>query len=352
VKIEVADKPFVTLIVPVRNEVGHIGRFIEDLMVQDYPMDRLEVIIADGMSDDGTREELKRVIGKVRKNLLQVVENTGRIVSTGLNAAIRVARGDIIIRMDVRCVHPQDYITKLVELSLKTKAENVGGVLVAKGDLTYAQRAICAAYRSPISGVGALRSREEQEDFTSEVDTVYGGCWRKQDLLEQKMFDDQMVRNQDDELSFRILASGGKIIRDTSIRVEYYVRTQFIQLFRQFFQYGYWKVAVIRKHPKQASLRHIIPATFVLSLLFLSILSIVKAEFFVGLVLLCTAYILVILFGSLVQCGFATIILWPGVMLVLALMHLGYGIGFCIGSLRMLSGNFYDEARFSSQLTR
>ena len=166
------------------------------------------------------------------------------------------------------------------------------------------------------------------------------------------MFDEQMVRNQDDELSFRILASGGKIIRDTSIRVEYYVRTQFIQLFRQFFQYGYWKVAVIKKHPKQASLRHLIPATFVVALLVLSFLSIVKVEFFTGLALVCAAYTLVILFGSLVQCGFATIILWPGVMLGLSLMHLGYGIGFCIGSLRMLFGNFYDEAQFSSQLTR
>ena len=351
-KEEIVEKPYVSLIVPIRNEVRHIGRFIDDVMKQDYPIDRLEIIIADGMSDDGTREELKRVVANECGKSIKVIENPKKIVSTGLNDAIRKASGNIIIRMDVRCIHPHDYITKLVEVSLKTKAENVGGVLVTKGDLTYAQRARCAAYRSRVSVGGALRDQGSTEHFKTEVDAVYGGCWRKEDLLKHGMFDEQMVRNQDDELSFRILASGGKIIQDPSIRVGYYVRIKFSQLFYQFFQYGYWKVAVVKKYPKQASLRHFVPASFVVVLLVLALLSLFYAEFLMVLAVVSGAYTLVILFGSLAQCGCKTIVLWPGVMLALALMHLGYGMGFCIGTFRMIFGNYFEGSSFSSQLTR
>jgi hypothetical protein len=138
----------------------------------------------------------------------------------------------------------------LVELSEKTGADNVGGVLVPEFGNTYTQKAVALAYKSRIAMGGALRDRG---DFIGETDTVYGGCFKRKRLLEVGMYDETMVRNQDDELSFRLREKGGKIIQDGRIKIQYYPRSSFWHLFKQFMQYGYWKVSVIKKHPQQAS---------------------------------------------------------------------------------------------------
>ena len=310
---------------PCRNEFGTIEECIVNAFEFEPPEGGFELIVIDGMSDDGTRERLERM--KERYKDLVVIDNPERTVPHAMNLGIRNAGGEYIVRVDARCVHPRNYLVELLALSMETKADNVGGVLQPLGT-TYTQSAIARAYRSRIAVGGALRDRGE---YVGENDTVYGGCFRKDRLVEVGMYDESMVRNQDDELSFRIRKSGGRIFQSGKIRVGYYPRTRFRQLSKQFLQYGFWKTIVIRKHPLQASMRHYIPALFVAGLVALS-----AGSFFDGrvatLFLLFTAfYLFAVSVAAFLVCWPQEWQLLPGVGLSIVLMHVGYGTGFLIG---------------------
>lgn len=205
-----SELPFVSIILPVRNEEQFIAAAIEGVMHQDYPSNRIELIIAEGMSTDTTAEKIHSLIERYPN--IRLIENSKKIVPTGLNLAIQQAKGEVVIRVDGHCTYQEQYVSKLVSLLQNTGGANVGGVLIATGDSNYAQRSIRRAYQSPLSVGAALRSYDS-DDFLQEVDGVHGGCWYKETLISVGGFDETMVRNQDDELSFRIRKQGGKIFR-------------------------------------------------------------------------------------------------------------------------------------------
>lgn len=215
----------------------------------------LEILIADGMSDDGTRailDQYQRICPQLR-----VIENRAKIASTGLNAAIRAAKGEVIIRMDAHTEYAPDYIRNCVQLLEETGADNVGGPARTRAGGFMAQ-AIAFAFHSTFTHGGANFHNARYEGF---VDTVPYGCWRKSTLDRVGLFDESLDRNQDDELNFRIISAGGKIWQSPRIISWYRPRVHLRDVFRQYFQYGFWKVAVIRKHRRPASWRHLVPAT-------------------------------------------------------------------------------------------
>jgi len=246
----------ITIVSPCRNEVKRISAFVESLAAQDLDGYTWEAIIADGASDDGTREELARCTPGTS---VRVIANQGRIVSTGLNQAIREARGRYIVRMDLHTEYAPDYVARCIETLKRTGAQNVGGPARTKPRGTRGA-AIAAAYHSSFGCGGA---RFHDPDYCGWVDTVTYGCWEKQYLEAIGLFDETLVRNQDDELNLRIVRSGGQIWQDPAIRSWYEPRGSLRALFRQYFQYGFWKVAVIRKHRLPASWRHLVPGAFV-----------------------------------------------------------------------------------------
>jgi glycosyltransferase involved in cell wall biosynthesis len=252
-------RPKITVIVPCRNEAAHIRHFLEGLLAQDLDGFEWEAIVADGMSDDGTREILEEYARKEPR--IRVIENRGRIVSTGLNEAIRAARGEIIVRMDVHTEYARDYVRRCVEVLEEIGADSVGGPWTAQADGCLA-RAIAVAFQCPF-GAGTARSR--RVSYEGPVDTVYLGCWRKSTFERVGLFDETLVRNQDDELNLRIVRAGGVVWQSPRIRSWYKPRGSLRALFRQYFQYGFWKVAVIRKHKLPASWRHLVPGLFVLA---------------------------------------------------------------------------------------
>ena len=195
----------------------------------------MEIIIADGMSTDGTREELDRLCGGISN--LRVISNSGKIVSTGLNAAIHISRGQFILRVDAHTTYSRDYCVRCVETIERTGADNVGG---AARTLTrgLVASAVAAAYHSRFSTGGAPFHNEKHEGY---VDTVPYGCWRKEKLEELGLFDETLVRNQDDELNLRLLRSGGKIWQSRDIISWYSPRSTLSALFRQYCQYGFGK---------------------------------------------------------------------------------------------------------------
>jgi len=315
----------VSVLIPCRNEVRYIERCIHNIFGFHQPDGGFEVIVIDGMSTDGTREVLSQLKNQFPE--LVVVDNPRKIVPTAMNLGIQNAKGDYIVRADVRCIHPESYLCDLVDLSEKTGADNVGGVLVPEFGDGYTQNAIALAYKSRIAMGGALRDRG---DFVGATDTVYGGCFKRKRLLEVGMYDETMVRNQDDELSFRLREIGGKIIQDGRIKIQYYPRNSLWHLFKQFMQYGYWKVAVIKKHPQQASLRHFLPAVLVLSFVTIGLLTL---DGVYGCWIFAGVYFLAVgLFSS--KTAYETNMrLLPGLVFAVFLIHVSFGIGFIIRSI-------------------
>jgi len=318
----------VSVLVPCRNEVHYIERCINNVCSFDRPPGGFEVIVIDGMSTDGTRELLFRL--KSQFSDLVVIDNPGKIVPRAMNLGIQYAKGEYIVRADARCLHPKSYLCDLIELSEKTGADNVGGVLVPEFGNGYTQNAIALAYKSRIAMGGALRDRG---DFIGETDTVYGGCFKRKRLLEVGMYDETMVRNQDDELSFRLREKGGKIVQDGRIKIQYYPRNSFWHLFKQFMQYGYWKISVIKKHPHQASLRHFLPAVLVLGFMTLGLLIPFTIYGLYGFLIYSGSYFLAVGYYSFRSAYELSWRLLPGVIFAIFLIHISFGIGFIIHSI-------------------
>ena len=328
-----SDLPEVSIIVPCRNEKNYIIPFLKSLFNQDYPSDKIEILIADGMSNDGTREILQSFVKD--KQYIRLIDNPEKIVSTGLNRAIQAAKGEIIIRMDVHSEYAVDYIHQAVTALKKSKADVVGGPWVARGK-NYTQKAIAIAFQSPFS-CGSARSH--RHNYEGPADTVYLGCWWKKSFSKFGLFDKKLVRNQDDELNLRILRRGGRIWQTPKIRSWYYPRDTLSGLFKQYYQYGYWKVFVIRKHGKPASWRHLVPGVFVLT----SFLGFAGSLFFDSLRWIVTLpialYALFLLFGSFVtarKTSWKYLFMLP---LIFATFHLGYGLGFLHGLISCASGS-------------
>ena len=322
----------ISIISPCRNERGPIAGFVQSLLAQELPSPcELEVLIADGMSDDGTREILDELAR--RQPSLRIVSNPGRIVSTGLNAALRAARGDVIVRMDAHTIYDPDYVRRCVETLERTGADNVGGPWRAAGR-SYLQRAIALVSHSPFSSGGG---RSHAVDYEGEVDTVYLGCWRKEVFDRVGLFDEELVRNQDDELNLRIVRAGGRVWQSPSIRSCYYPRSSLANLFSQYKQYGYWKVRVIQKHTLPASIRHLVPGAFVLGLMVLALLALFWSPARSILTLALGAYAAANLAASLHVCVTAgTFRYLPVIPIVFAGYHFGYGYGFLRGVVDFL----------------
>jgi glycosyltransferase involved in cell wall biosynthesis len=325
----------ISTITPCRNEKHHIWDFLDSLLRQTLePGWTLEVLIADGESDDGTREILDEYARRVAA--VRVVDNPGRIVSKGLNAALKQAKGEIIIRMDAHTTYAEDYLRECVRVLQESGADNVGGPWIANGQGLWG-KATAAAFRSPFCCGGG---RAHDPDYEGEVDTVYLGCWRRSVFNRIGLFDPNLVRNQDDEFNFRLVRSGGKIWQSPRIRSSYVTRSSVKRLFQQYLQYGFWKVAVIRKHRGLASWRHAVPALFVTSIL-LALLAIILAASLglttvlsIGATLAATelAVYAIASFIAALVCGRSlaptTMLLLPSVF---AIYHVAYGLGFLMG---------------------
>jgi glycosyltransferase involved in cell wall biosynthesis len=329
----------ISVVIPCRNEKRHISEFLDSLLTQELEPDwQVEILVADGLSDDGTREVLREYIRNAPQ--VRMIDNPGRIVSTGLNAAIGAATGEVIIRMDAHTVYARDYIRECVRALQTSGADNVGGPWVAEGRGVIG-RAIAAAFRSRFCTGGG---KAHDASYEGEVDTVYLGCWVRSVFDRVGMFDPQLVRNQDDEFNFRLLRSGGRIWQSPRIKSTYTPRASIVALFRQYMQYGFWKVAVIRKHRALASWRHVVPVLFVSSILLaLGLIALAAALGASTLAIALSAalaaglsvYILACVAAALPFAGsldWRALLILPGVM---AVYHIAYGLGFLTGVLKL-----------------
>lgn len=255
-------QPFVTVILPIRNEAKHIEQCLNAILAQDYPAERMEIFVVDGMSDDGTRAIVTRTLEPIDHMCIRVLDNPGRIVPAAMNLAIRQARGDVIVRIDGHTTIAPDYVRACVKALQESEAACVGGPMVAKGEVPFGE-AVALATSHPF---GCGGSRFHYASQVIETDSVYLGAYRRDVFTRAGYFDEEMACNEDDEFNYRLKAKGERIVLHPSIRSIYHNRSTVKSFWGQYFRYGLWKVRVAQKVPRQIRPRHLIPPAFVVFL--------------------------------------------------------------------------------------
>jgi glycosyltransferase involved in cell wall biosynthesis len=284
-------------------------------------------MVVDGLSEDGTREILKGLASEHSE--LRVIDNPRRITPCAMNAGIREARGEYIAIMGAHNRYAPDYLRQSVEVLEETHADNVGGSMMCEGH-SHVQRAIALAHHSPFSVGGA---RWHNPDYEGPADTVFGGVYRRKVFERIGLFDEELVRNQDDEFNLRLIQSGGRIWQSTRIRSWYCPRQSLAALFWQHLQYGYWRVCVIQKRKAVASPRQFVPGLFVFLLIALPAAGLwwqVATWAWAGLIvtyLLCSAAVSLRIAA---REGWRFLSTLP---VVFGCYHIGYGIGLIWGIL-------------------
>lgn len=316
----------VTVILPIRNEEKFIETTLGAVLSQDYPAEKLQVLIADGMSTDRTREIVAMLAAQNPLVDLKILDNPKQIVPTGINIALQEATGEIIVRVDGHTVIARDYVRQCVDALERSGAENVGGKMNASGSNLFAESVARAT--SSKFGVGSARFHySEKEEF---VDTVYMGAWQRTIFEKVGFFDEELVRNQDDEFNYRIRANGGRILLSPQIKSVYTVRSSPRALWKQYFQYGFWKVRVLQKLPRQMSARQFAPPLLVLGLLFSLLFSFLPVPLWLAF-LLPALYVFTNFLASLMtalQHGWRYLFFLP---FIFGILHLSYGVGFLLG---------------------
>lgn len=256
--------PLVSVLLAIRNEAPHLPRCLDALAAQTWPRDRIEVIVADGCSEDGSAAVARGYMDGLN---LTVVENPARNTPSGFNRALVAARGEVVIILGARAEVAPDFIERSVAALDASGADAAGGVvesLPMEGKDTPTARAVALALRSPF-GVGGARYR--YADTGGWVDTVNYGAYRRAVFQQIGGFDEMMTWVEDDEFNYRLRAAGGRLWLDPAIRVRYQARPTLAALWRQQFRWGYNKPKVARRHPAQMRPRHAVPALFVTAVL-------------------------------------------------------------------------------------
>lgn len=317
--------PLVSVVIPMRNEGAQFSECLDAVLAQDYPADRMEVIVVDGESDDESAETIRRyVAGDAR---IRVLQNPRRIVPTAMNIAIRAANGSIITRVDGHTRIATDYVSVGVEILQRTGADNVGGPMNPVGGGIFGD-AVATAMTSRF-GIGAYFHFGTEE---READTVYLGMWPRRVFERVGLFDEELVRNQDDEFNYRLRKLGGRILFTPRMRSWYQNRQSLTRLARQFYQYGEWKVRVLQKHPRQMSWRHAVPPAFVATLLAMTALAPFTWLGGAGVLAASGAYLAVI--ALIAARGAKSWQGWAATAAAFLIIHIAWGSGVLSGLLR------------------
>lgn len=314
----------VSIIIPCRNEEKYISQCVDSFLNQSYSKEHIEIIVADGMSNDGTRKILEDYCLKYSN--VKVIDNKGLSAPRGMNLGIKSSNSDIIIIFGAHAYADKDFVKNNVRYLENSEVGCAGGPIETIND-TSIGKAISLAMSSPFGVGNALFRYAQKETY---VDTVAFGAYRREVLEKVGYFDEELVRNQDDELNYRVIKGGYKIILSPSIKSTYYGRGSYSKLWKQYYQYGFWKVRVMQKHGKTASLRHLVPAAFVSC----NLLGVILGIFFKPILMLWLLEVIAYLALDLTfsirlpkgEKGIAKYL-----MPVFPILHMSYGLGFING---------------------
>ena len=263
--------PTVSIIVPCYNEQATIPLLLEAICQQTFPLEEMEVVIADGLSSDDTRGAIAEFQRQHPRLAVRVVDNPRRIIPAALNRALEAAQGEFIVRLDGHSMPAQDYVERCVSALQAGCGDNVGGVwLIRPGSSGWIAQAIAVAASHPL-GVGDARYRVGGQ--AQAVDTVPFGSFRRALTAKIGMFDETLLTNEDYEFNVRVRQSGGRVWMDPEIQIVYFARPTLAALASQYLRYGYWKAQMLRRYPETLRWRQFIPPAFVASLALLALLA-------------------------------------------------------------------------------
>lgn len=321
-----------SIICPIYNEEKYIAKCLDSIIEQDYPTDDMELLLVDGMSTDHTRE----VIAEYQNKLpwIKILDNPKRIAPCAMNIGIKASSGDVIIRLDAHVLYPNNYFSVLVKnLCVLPGAENVGAICkTLPVNDSYVAQSIAAVLSSSF-GMGNSYFRVGATEVI-EVDTVPFGCFHRSIFDKVGLYDEELVRNQDDELNARIIKSGGKIYLIPELECEYFARDTAKKVYNMFYQYGMFKPLVNKKLGSPATIRQFFPLCFVLGLILGPIVCIF-------IPMLWAAYLAVIFLWLLLATYFSCkdskqlkrILVQDWIYFV---VHFGYGWGYIVGIYKIL----------------
>lgn len=334
--------PFISVVLPVRNEERYIRACVDSIFAQDYPVEKMEVIFVDGCSEDRTVELLQQM--QKQHPQIIVLPNPRRTVPYAMNIGIAHSRAEVIVRMDAHAEYAADYIRLSVETLLTQDCDNAGGALTTRGR-GFMGNAIAQMLSTPL-GVGNSGFRIGAED--GYVDTVPFGCFRRELLNALGGYDERMTRNQDNELNFRIRKNGGKIYLNNSIRLTYYCRDTLRGIMKMGFQNGKWNVITMALVPGSMGVRHFVPLAFVLSTILLALLTAFGGSLrmlFGGLLALeWGAYLLLDAFYAYTIAKEQGMRYLPVEIILYPAFHFAYGFGSLVG-IAALPGFIRQEQR-------
>lgn len=321
----------ISVIIPCFNEEKYISKLLDNLLQQDYPKDKTEIIFADGLSTDRTREII--IEYQKQNSSIKLIDNPQRVVPHALNAAIRASSGELIVRIDAHAFYPNNYLSVLVKKKAEYNADNVGGVCITEpvNDSLMA-RAIALTVSHPL-GVGnsSFRIGADEE---KEVDTVPFGCFDRSLFDRIGFFDEQLIRNQDDEFNGRIIKNGGKIVLIPSLEIEYFARENYSKLWRMFYQYGLFKPLVNTKLGSPATLRQFAPPVLILSLILPLVIGLFFPFFFILWLIAMTIYASIVVSVSVHLSVTNGIALYPYLLFAFPVVHFAYGLGYIFGMVK------------------
>ena len=335
------DSPEVSVLIPTRNEHRHIGGCLDSVLANDYPRDRLQILVIDGMSEDGTRDIVREYAAG--HPFIQLLDNPKRIVAPALNLGLAEALGEIIIRLDAHTVYAPDYIRQCVRLLLTTPAASVGGVQRAVGN-DYNTRAIAIVTTHPF-GIGDAKLK--YTDTEQWAEHVYLGAWKTETLRDLGGFAESWAANEDFELNHRLRAAGGKILLSPAIRCRYFVREALGALAWQYLRYGAWKVKTLVAHPDSLRWRQLASPALVVALLASLAIASLSPPLAAIVPSIYIAALASASFHAAHRSGWRYLPILP---LGFATLHLSWGLGFLAGlarfgvpvlSPRNLSGAFH-----------
>jgi len=328
---------YVSVLIPCFNEEKYIAHCLDSFLAQDYPKDKLELIVIDGNSTDKTRTIIKEYQNNYE--FLILIDNPKKTVPYAINAGLITAKGNFVIIAGVHCKYPLNFISTLIKNIIKLKADCTGGIL---NTIAGCSSNIChaiAAGSSHLFGVGNSYFRTGAKEI-KEVDTVPFGCYRREVFDKIGLFDTELIRNQDDEFNARLKRNGGKIYLIPEVRIDYYARNSLSKMMAMFYQYGLFKPLVNKKIGAPATIRQLIPPLFVASLFTALFLSLFYNKIFLifGTILF---FYLLLSFGfsfieSVKRKNISLLFLLPVVFISI---HLSYGIGYIAGFIRFIIFN-------------
>jgi len=320
------EKPFVSIVIPCRNEEKFIEKCLNSIFVQDYPKNRMEILVVNGISEDKTKQI---VINISHKNpIVKLLENPKKITSAAFNIGIKKSKGNFIIIMGAHSNYKNNYISKCIDTSVKNKADNVGGIwkIMATKNTIINKSIVFAS--SSIFGAGNAYYRRGYLKKIIEVDTVFGGCYQKKIFEKIGLFNEKLIRSQDMEFNLRLKKAGGKIILNPEIVSYYYPKSTLKKFFKHNFIDGIWAIYPLKFVKIPLKIRHYMPLFFVLSLLITGLLGIFNYLFLWLFLSIIAFYVLLSLYFSINIAYDKKKLRYLSLMpITFACRHFGYGLG-------------------------